>query len=121
MTANQSRLLGIAILLAFIALILHLSKSGEAESGSAAVAIQPGAADSDYERAKARLAQGPYVASIKRLSENEEIEVIVIPESYATESDTRCIVYKNFALGSSSLTCSGTYFPASSASNAPHS
>jgi hypothetical protein len=60
-----------------------------------------------YEDARARLAAGARIVSRKRISDTEEIEVVLIPEAYSEALDTRCVVYKNSELNTSSLACSG--------------
>jgi hypothetical protein len=88
MTVNQSRLLGVAVLVSLVSLAMHLVR----------------------ENARARLAAGAYVARTRQLSEHQTLVEIVIPEAYSQELDTRCIVYQNAELASSTMDCAGPLF-----------
>lgn len=115
MTANQSRLLGVALLLFTVGLISYLAKRNDTPDDSAERAVQQSLAskyqaEEEIARARARLEAGGYVLSNKRISDNEQLQIIVIPEGYTPELDTRCIVYKNSDLRTSSITCSGVLF-----------
>lgn len=115
MTANQSRLLGVVLLLSAVGLISYLTRLNNAPDDSAEHAVQQSLvnkyqAEEDLARARARLEAGGYILSSKRLSDNEQLQIIVIPEGYTPELDTRCIVYKNSDLRTSSITCTGVLF-----------
>ena len=116
MTANQSRLLGVALLLSAVAVVMRFSGSGDAGDGApvpaAARSAPAGAHEVDLAgaRSRARLEAGAYIAGSKRISDSEEIQTVVIPEGRSEELDTRCIVYKNAELKTSSITCSGVLF-----------
>ena len=115
MTANQSRLLGVALLLATMGFIKYLAKLNDAPDDSAERAVQQALANKyqaerEVARSRARLEAGAYVLRSKRLSDSEELQVIVVPENNSEEFDTRCVVYKNSDLRTSSITCTGIYF-----------
>ncbi len=114
MTANQSRLLGVALLLSAIAVIARLAvgvdASGPEERGDARETLRREALEASYAKSRARLEAGAYIASRKRISDSEEIETVVIPEGQAEELDTRCLIYKNSELRTSSITCTGILF-----------
>ena len=116
MTAGQSRLLGVALLLATVAFVMHITNSGDAaqdrgpspDAGNSALARE-------IAQSRTRFESGPYVAKAKQLSDRETIQLIVIPEGYTSELDTRCVVYENSELRTSTITCSGPMFrPAAS-------
>ncbi len=117
MTANQSRLLGVALLLAAIAGFVQLARLNEPADGAADrglaqdVLARKHEAEQELARSRARLEAGAFVLRRKHLSDSEDIEVIVIPEGLADALDTRCIVYRNSELRTSSIACSGIYFP----------
>jgi len=116
MTANQSRLLGVALLLSAVGLSAYLARlnnppddAAERKAAQDAIARRLKLEES-YARSKARLDAGAYIAATKRISDSEEIQTIVIPEGYTEELDTRCIVYKNAELRTSSISCTGINF-----------
>src|SRR5262245_37818050 len=115
MTNSQSRLLGIALLLLTAGVVAYLARLNDAADGSGSDAVRQALArklqdEQEYARARARLDAGAYVVRSKRLSDSEEIEIILIPEGMTAELDTRCVVYKNVELRTSSITCSGILF-----------
>lgn len=63
--------------------------------------------DEAVRQARARLDRGAYVHTRKRISDTEEVEVLIVPEAQADALDTRCIVYTNTELKTSSITCNG--------------
>ena len=117
MTANQSRLLGVALLLSAVALVMRLGAGGDSGDGPSdrqgVRAAPAGAGEQEqpsYAGSTARLEAGAYIAGSKRISDTEEIQTVVIPEGRAEELDTRCIVYKNTEFRSASIICSGILF-----------
>lgn len=115
MTANQSRLLGVALLLSAAGLVSYLARLNDAPDDSAERAVQQSLvnkyqAEGEIARARARLEAGGYVLSTRHLSDNEQLQIVVIPEGYTPELDTCCIVYKNSDLRTSSITCTGVLF-----------
>jgi hypothetical protein len=120
MSANQSRLLGVALLLSAIAVLVRLGGGGDAGDRSDDKVAQDALArkhelEQSYAKSRARLEAGPYISSSKHISDSEEIQTIVIPESMSEELDTRCIVYKNAELKTASISCTGILFRHSSA------
>jgi hypothetical protein len=116
MTANQSRLLGLAILVASVAVVTHLLR-GAGTSDVAAdnrpateIVGRTAIEDADSTRLRARFDAGAYVAHRKQLADGEEIVEIVIPEGLSEELDTRCIVYRNAGQPIPSMACSGIRF-----------
>jgi hypothetical protein len=111
MTPTQSRLLGVAILLSAIAFVMHITSGGDAaqdrgpspDAGNSALARE-------IAQSRARFESGPYVANAKQLTDRENIQLIIIPEGYTSELDTRCVVYENSELRTSTITCSGPMF-----------
>jgi len=113
MTATQSRLLGFALLLAAIAFVVFLAKGSDAVDASATTPdalARKQQLEEATAKLRARFDSGAYIQRTKQLSDREELEVIVIPEGYTEELDTRCIVYRNLELKTSSMTCSGILF-----------
>ena len=113
MTAMQSRLLGVAILVGTVAIVTHVVKGSDPASASGPSREGPaGKEQTEIEaaQARARLERGAYVLSSKRLSDHEEIVQIVIPEGYVEDLDTRCVVYRDVELRTSTMTCSGIKF-----------
>ena len=116
MTANQSRLLGVALLLAAISAVMYLARLNDAFDGAAdRRAAQEAVAhrqqvEQELARSRARLERGAYVLNAKRISDSEEIQTILIPEGHSEELDTRCVVYKNTELHTSSIACTGILF-----------
>jgi hypothetical protein len=116
MTANQSRLLGVALLAVVIATIAQLSRREDAADGAAGRGSTPEAlakkqaVELDLARAKARFENGAFIQRSKRISDTEELQIIVVPEGYTEELDTRCIVYRNLQSGTSSISCTGVLF-----------
>lgn len=115
MTANQSRLLGVALLLSAVSVVMYLAKRNDAPDDSGERAVQQALAkkyqvEQEVARSRARLEAGAFILRSKRVSDSEVIQVVVIPESTTEELDTRCIVYKNSELRTSSIACSGVYF-----------
>ena len=115
MTATQSRLLGVALLLASISVVLRLtsgsdpSESATAEGSRDAIA-RKAQMEQESARSRARFEEGAFVKSSKQLSDHEVLQVIVIPESYVEELDTRCVVYQNLESRTSTMDCSGAMF-----------
>jgi hypothetical protein len=113
MTANRSGLLGVALLFGTVTAVMFLFRGGDGADNAANVNEAQRALarkqqlEQAYAQSRARLELGAYVLSSKRVSETEEIATLVIPEGLAEELDTRCVVYKNSELRTSSITCSG--------------
>jgi hypothetical protein len=109
MTNLQSRMLGVAIAAAATLVVLHLAPSqnasGDAAPGDRGARQQP--IEDAVREARARLERGAYVQSRKRISDIEEVEVLIVPEGTADTLDTRCIVYNNSELKTSSISCNG--------------
>ena len=118
MTNMQSRLLGVAVLLAAVAFVVHITRSGDAAQDRGP---SPDAANSalagEIAKSRARLESGAFIASAKQLSDHETIQQIVIPEGYTSELDTRCVVYENLELRTSTITCSGPMFRSATSGN----
>jgi hypothetical protein len=116
MTANQSRLLGVALLLAAVSAVIQLARGGDTADGVTERRTAGDASagkqrtDQSDARAKARLEHGAYILRSKRISDAETIETIIVPESLSDEFDTRCIVYQNADLRTSSITCTGVLY-----------
>jgi hypothetical protein len=116
MSANQSRLLGVVLLLLVIAAFTQLSMREDAVDGTVDRTSTPESlakkklVEQDLARAKARFESGAFIQRSKRISDTEELQIIVVPEGYAEELDTRCIVYKNLQTGTSSISCTGVLF-----------
>lgn len=53
------------------------------------------------ERAKA----GAFIESTKKLSENEELSVVVLPSSYGEFLDTRCVIYRHREFKQATFSC----------------
>jgi hypothetical protein len=109
MTNLQSRMLGVAIAAAATLFVLHLAPSQNAGDDAATDdrRIHAQRIEEAVRQARARLERGAYVHSRKRISDTEEIEVLIVPEGTAGTLDTRCIVYTNSELKTSSITCNG--------------
>ena len=103
MTANQ-RLLGVALLLAAAAAALQLAVLFGRDPAEAERRTAPGASQQE------RLDRGAYVVRSKQITDTENVQTIVIPEGLSTEFDTRCVVYQNSELRTSSITCTGILF-----------
>ena len=117
MTANQSRLLGVALLLSAVAMVMQFGAGGDAGDATPARQGAQGAPagmreqeQPSYARSTARLEAGAYIADSKRISDTEEIQTVIIPQGRTEELDTRCIVYKNAEFRSASITCAGVLF-----------
>jgi len=114
MTDLQSRMLGVAITAVAALLVLQLAASQNARddtaAGNAGGREQP--IEDAVRAARARLERGAYVQSRKRISDNEEVEVLIVPEGTADALDTRCIVYTNYELKTASITCNGVAWQA---------
>ena len=116
MTVWQSRLLGVALLLATVGVVLRLAAhsdaadSGATSPSTADVLAKKALLDDAVARAKARLDGGPYVLRTKQVSPSEQLQVIILPEGYTEELDTRCVVYTNSELHTSAITCTGIMF-----------
>ena len=114
MTAMQSRLLGVALLLSAVSFVMYITRSDDAAQDRAP-SPDAGTSAREIAQSRARFESGPYIAIAKQLSDRENIQLIVIPEGYSTELDTRCVVYENLELRTSTITCSGPMFrPATS-------
>ncbi|HEY9446356.1 MAG TPA: hypothetical protein VIQ62_04715 [Burkholderiales bacterium] len=110
MTATQSRTLGVALAVAALVVMIGVGREETAEDAPPDKTRRVDRArdvEQRYEDARARLAAGARIVSRKRISDTEEIEVVLIPEAYSEALDTRCVVYKNSELNTSSLACSG--------------
>lgn len=116
MTNLQSRMMGIAIAAAAALLVLNLSpwSSTRDEASAAETRTQEQRIEDAVREARARLHRGAYVQTRKRISDTEEVEVLVVPEGSADTLDTRCIVYTNSELKTSSITCNGVAWHAAS-------
>ena len=114
MTANQLRLLGVALLLAAAAAapqLLGLFGGDSADNGLERSAARNSTRQQQLERTQQeRLDHGAYVLRSKQLTETESVETIVIPEALSSEFDTRCVVYRNSELRTSSIACAGILF-----------
>jgi len=110
MTATQSRVLGVALAAAALAVVIGVVRqdgAGVEPADATPRVAHAREVERRYEEARARLAAGARIVSRRRISEAEEIEVVLIPEAYSEALDTRCVVYKNSELNTSSLACSG--------------
>jgi hypothetical protein len=119
MTNLQSRMLGIAIAAAATLLVLRLAPSQSPRDD--ATAGDPRTHEQQLEdavrQARTRLDRGAYVQMRKRISDTEEVEVLIVPEGAADTLDTRCIVYTNSELKTSSITCNGVAWHAANAAS----
>jgi hypothetical protein len=102
-------MLGVAIAAAATLLVLRLASSQNAGDDAATSdrRIHAQQIEDGVRQARARLERGAYVHSRKRISDTEEVEVLIVPEGTADTLDTRCIVYTNSELKTSSITCNG--------------
>ena len=109
MTALQSRMLGIAIAAATLLIVLHLSptQSTREDAATSDHRAREQQIEQAVRQARARLDRGAYVHTRKRISDTEELEILIVPEGQTDTLDTRCIVYNNSELQTSSITCSG--------------
>ena len=114
MTNLQSRMLGVAIAAAATLLVLHLAPPQNAGDDAATNdrRIHAQRIEEGVRQARARLERGAYVHMRKRISDTEEVEVLIVPEGAADTLDTRCIVYTNSELKTSSITCNGVAWQA---------
>ena len=108
MSALQSRLLVAVIFVASATLVVQIAGNHEAASQDRAISHDPDA--QELARLRARFEAGPFLQSSRPISEREIIEVIVIPESYSPDLDTRCVVHQNTESRMSTITCSGPKF-----------
>jgi hypothetical protein len=107
-------MLGVAIAAAATLLVLRLASSQNAGDDAATSdrRIHAQQIEDGVRQARARLERGAYVHSRKRISDTEEVEVLIVPEGTADTLDTRCIVYTNSELKTSSITCNGVTWQA---------
>ena len=108
MPALQSRLLVAVIFVASAALVVQFAGNREAPPQN--LAISQDADTQELARLRARFEAGPFLQSSRQISERETIEVVVIPESYSPDLDTRCVVHQNTEIRMSTITCSGPKF-----------
>ncbi len=113
MTAMQMRVVGVAILAAVVAILMNVVKGGDMASGGSSspeALARQNQLETDAARSRARFDAGAYILRSKQLSEHEELKLIVIPEGYVEDLDTRCVVYQDSELRTSTITCNGIKF-----------
>ncbi|MGE5522512.1 MAG: hypothetical protein ACM3SS_02270 [Rhodospirillaceae bacterium] len=103
-------MLGIAVAAAAALVVFHLAPSAtprDDDSSAAQRATREHELQEAVRQARARLERGAYVHTRKRISDTEEVQVLIVPEARADALDTRCIIYTNSELKTSSITCNG--------------
>lgn len=52
-----------------------------------------------------RAKEGPFILSTKKLSETEEISIVIMPSPYGDIFDTRCVIYRNREFKQATFNC----------------